>query len=122
MPPVVETTLHPRVLAALADSGVSYVMRRHGDCAVPIKRPEDFAQCLGRSVDAITKSLFLELRNGETPGGYAIAVCSIPRRVDFTVLARQWNVPVVRLATRAELAAALGYPPTGVSPLGGQGF
>ena len=114
----VETTPHPLVAAALASSAAPHVVRRHSECPFPILAPRDFARCLARPLDVITKSLFLELlASGQAPA-YGVAVCSIPHRVDFTALAKRWNVAEVKLASRATLAEKLGFPPTGVSPLG----
>lgn len=110
--------LHPRVLAALMAAGVPFQIRRHADCDQPIHTPADFARCLGRPLDVITKSLFLEIATTEAPAGFALAVCSVPHRADFSVLARRWNAALVRLASREVLFDRLGYPPTGVSPLG----
>lgn len=118
MPPTTETRLHPRVQAALAATTVPYVIRRHAECPCPVHSPADFAACLGRPVEVITKSLFLELIKPEMPQEFALAVCPVPMRVDFAVLARRWNAVSVRLAHRDALATHLGYPPNGVSPLG----
>lgn len=113
-----DTIPHPLVAAALAQAGIPHVVRRHADCPFPVLSPRDFARCLARPLDVITKSLFLELTDNTQPSAYGIAVCSVAHRIDFGVLARRWNVPEVRLASRAALAEKLGFPPTGVSPLG----
>lgn len=116
--PMADTIPHPLVSAALATAGIPFVVRRHADCPIPILSPKDFARCLGRPLDVITKSLFLELDATEGAPSFAIAVCAVPHRVDFAALARRWNVASVKLAPRASLAEKLGFPPTGVSPLG----
>ncbi len=113
---------HPRVGGALAAAGVAYTVRRHGDCPFPIRSPQDFARCLGRPVDAITKTLFLEIATQEAPAGFALAVCPVPCRADFDLLARHWNAALVRLGRRNDVATMLEYPPNSVSPLGCDGF
>jgi len=109
---------HPHVQAQLAESGVQHVVRRHADCPFPVRSPDDFARCLGRPLDCIAKSLLVEMADAEQPARYAVAVAPIPTRINFGILARHWNVQKVRMASAAELAARLNYPPTGVSPLG----
>jgi Cys-tRNA(Pro)/Cys-tRNA(Cys) deacylase len=106
------------VLGALAATQCNHVVRRHADCPFPIRSPEDFARCLDRPLESILKSLFLEVSDVDRPARFAIAVCPMPARADLAILARHWNVKRVRLAGRADLEAMLGYPPTGVSPLG----
>jgi Cys-tRNA(Pro)/Cys-tRNA(Cys) deacylase len=113
---------HPLVASALAKADVPHTIRCHADCPFPILSPKDFARCLGWPLGRITKSLFLELTAPDANASFAMAVCGVVHRVDFSILARRWNVAHVKLASRASLAEQLGYPPTGVSPLGVNSF
>ncbi len=118
-PIMVETVVpHTRVQVALASGATNYTVRRHADCPFPVRSPRDFARCLDRPVESILKSLFLEIADLDRPPRYAIALCPAPMKADLGILARHWNVKRVQLADRATLASVLGYPPTGVSPLG----
>lgn len=115
---MIEVAPHPRVLTALADAGVGYTVHQHADCLISIRGPGDFARCLARPIDVVTKTLLLEFTGacGETE--FALAVCPVNRRADFATLARSWNCGRLQLASRDRLADRLDYPANGVSPLG----
>jgi Cys-tRNA(Pro) deacylase len=111
--------VHPRVAAALLAAGVPFVVHRHRDLPAPPRGPADVAAALGYEVDRISKALFLRCR---CHGQYAIAVCSVLRKVDLGLLARHLGCKRLELASLQEVGALLGYSTGGVSPIGGGGF
>lgn len=106
--------LHPRVEQALIENEVEYTVHRHADLPTEIRSPNDFAQALGYDIARITKTLFLRSQDGSR---YAALVCSMDRRVDFKAVARIVGARM-EVASRDDLAARVGYPHNGVSPLG----
>lgn len=118
VPNTSELAPHARVLGALSGAEVTYTIRRHSDCLWAIRTPYDFARCLARPVDAITKALFLDTGDDEPSRRYAIAVCPVPYKIDFRGLARLLGARHLALAAPEALAAQLDFAPNGVSPLG----
>ncbi len=110
--------IHGNIAKQLQQTGVDYKIHRHEDCDRPIGSPQDFAACLGYEINRITKTLFLTDSLG---GSHAMIVCSSPAKVDFEQAARALNVKRLELGSRASLEKEVGYPPTGVSPLGVNG-
>jgi Cys-tRNA(Pro)/Cys-tRNA(Cys) deacylase len=106
-------TLHPAIQRALDEADIPYVVHRHSAFAQPIRSPQDFAGALGYDTRRITKSLFV--RRG---GAYAVIVCSSDDNVDFKQAARLLGCKRVEVAGVDELEDKLGYPPSGVAPLG----
>ena len=107
--------MHQKVAMKLEDSHLNYTVHQHAKLAVPIRNPQDFANALGCDLGRITKTLFIK---GDVPEKYGVAVCSTNKRVDFALLARELKCKRVQVAKREELQEKIGYPPTGVSPLG----
>ena len=91
---------HPRVIQALQEASVPYEVRWHDECDRPIEGPADFAAALGYPIGRITKTL---------------VVASPSTRLFGAVVLGRGRVEI---ASEDELAAATGYPRTGVSPLG----
>ena len=110
---------HEQVVRALEAAGVPFVVRRHADHAAEIRAPADFAAALGYAPERIAKALLVRCRG---PGDvFALVVVPAPARVDLAAVAGWMGCPRVELAGKQELAERLGYPPTGVSPLGARG-
>ena len=107
--------LHKNVQAAISGSGIEYRIHDHGNYTPEIKSPHDFAMALKYSIQRISKTLFLRSRDGHF---YAVAVCSINRRVDFRSIANAIGASRLEVASPEELQARTGYPKNGVSPLG----
>ena len=107
--------MHSKVAAALEAAQTPYDIRRHADLGVPIRGPNDFAQALGYPLERITKALLLRCAHAAT---YALALCSVNKKVNMALIAARLGCKRVELASHAELREALDYPPTGVSPLG----
>ena len=107
--------MHPKVEAKLKGKHVYYTVHRHASFAVPIRNPQDFANALGYDLARITKTLFIK---GDELGKHGMVVCSTNKKVDFALLAREMRCKRVQVAKLAELQQEVGFPPTGVSPLG----
>jgi Cys-tRNA(Pro)/Cys-tRNA(Cys) deacylase len=107
--------MHPNVHAALESGKISYINHLHTSYNTPINSPADFALALGYDIGRITKSVFVRSTDKEK---YAMAVCSIDKKLNFQILARQLACNKVEVAGKDELQQLVGYPQTGVSPLG----
>jgi Cys-tRNA(Pro)/Cys-tRNA(Cys) deacylase len=107
--------LHPRVAQALRDAQVAYEVRWHAECDRPIHSPADFAAALGYPIGRIAKTLLVA-----SPGDRRLAaiVMSVDARLDGRAAGAALGLGRMEIATADELAAATGYPRTGVSPLG----
>jgi Cys-tRNA(Pro)/Cys-tRNA(Cys) deacylase len=110
-----ETFLHPHVRSELERSGVAYTVRRHADMPISIHSPADFAQALGYPIERITKSLLVRCQRQPL---FGVVVCPASAKVQWPLIAGQLGCKRAELATAADLQAQLGYPPTGVSPVG----
>jgi Cys-tRNA(Pro)/Cys-tRNA(Cys) deacylase len=104
-----------RIRSALDTANANYSVRRHADMSVPIAGPGDFAAAIGYDIDRITKTLFLKTHDDQR---YAMVVCPASAKVDFKRAARAAGLPRLEVASRQELDEQVGYPPTGVTPLG----
>jgi Cys-tRNA(Pro)/Cys-tRNA(Cys) deacylase len=107
--------LHPRVKEAIATAGIQVAVHDHAALPSEIKNPNDFAAALGYPMSRITKTLFLKSRSDAT---FAVAVCSMDRRLDFNLAAQAVGVRRLETASTDELDRETGYPRNGVSPLG----
>lgn len=107
--------LHKSIRAAVSGLGIEYKIYDHNEFIPQIKSPHDFAAALKYSIQRISKALFLRSRDGRF---YAVAVCSIDRRLDFKLIADAIGAHRVEAASPEELQAMTGYPRNGVSPLG----
>ncbi len=107
--------MHEKVIGALEKGGHPYTVHRHADLSVPIRGPKDFANALGYDLSRITKSLFLKSRDGER---YIMAVCSMTRKLDLPLIAEHLGIKKITMAGADELASQVGFPSTGVSPIG----
>lgn len=109
------TELHPRVRDSLARVGSAVTVHDHALLDREVRSPADFAAALAYPLDRITKSVFLAARGG----AYAVAVCAMPRKLDFPALsAALAQAGRMQVAEPDALEATLGYPRNGVSPLG----
>jgi len=108
--------INDRVMIALENSGYPYTIRHHEDITVSINSPADFATALGMTQERITKTLFLAERTGERR--HALLCCSSTARVDFKAVADALDYGRLEIAAPETLSAVLGYPRSGVSPLG----
>jgi Cys-tRNA(Pro)/Cys-tRNA(Cys) deacylase len=106
--------LHPNVLLHLQRIKISFKLHKHEECAFPIKSPKDFAKALGYPLERITKSLFLSAQ----ADGYAVAVCSINKKSDFSRIAEMLGSRRLEVASQDDLKRVMDYPSQGVSPLG----
>lgn len=107
--------MHERVQKALDEAGFNYRMHLHKDMPIVIRSPKDFANALGYELERITKSLFLRCTH---QGKYTIAVCSVNKKVRFSLIASHIGCKRVQVASQEELQDQVAYPPTGVSPIG----
>ena len=109
-----ETGVHPSVERALSAASAPWRAVRHDEMDRPIRSPDDFAAALGWDVGRITKSLLLRAQRGDA---HAIVVCRATAKLDFAkvgaVLGTRYEV-----APREDLETVVGYPVTGVTPLG----
>lgn len=107
--------MHEKVESELQASGIPYKVRLHSDAPFPIRRPLDFARALGYDVVRITKTLLLRATDREE---FCLVVLASDKNTDLAKVAQLLGVSRVQMAKAEELADVLGYPPTGVSPLG----
>lgn len=107
--------MNERIERLLRDHNVTYIVRKHRDMHTPISTPGDFARALGYDHSRITKTLLL--RSGDN--AFCIVVTSYQCRVTFEVIGKELGVKRMQLASPEQLSRVLGYPPKGVSPLGG---
>lgn len=107
--------MHERVKDVLDTSLVLYKERLHKDASIPIRDPNDFARSLGYEVGRITKTLLLKAVDREL---FCLVVLSSHERLNMQSVAEVLQVKRVQMANEAELSRTLGYPPTGVSPIG----
>lgn len=94
---------------------MDYTVHRHDAFSEPIRSPADFAAVLGYELARITKTLLVRSTSG---GTYAMVVAPMGTKVDFRELANLMGVKRVEVAPASELAALVGYPEKGVSPIG----
>ncbi|HEY6795834.1 MAG TPA: YbaK/EbsC family protein [Kineosporiaceae bacterium] len=107
--------LHPRVKEVIATASIHVTVHDHAALPSEIKNPRDFAAALGYPISRITKTLFLKSRSDEV---FAVAVCSMDRRLDFNLAAQAAGVRRLETASTDELSRETDYPRNGVSPLG----
>jgi Cys-tRNA(Pro)/Cys-tRNA(Cys) deacylase len=107
--------MHKNIRAFLDRSVVEYRVHFHEEMPVAIRSPRDFAQALGYDVSRITKTMLLRATDREE---FCLVVLSSDRGMDLGRIAELLKVKRVQMAKKEELARILGYPPTGVSPLG----
>jgi Cys-tRNA(Pro)/Cys-tRNA(Cys) deacylase len=106
---------HPRVVQALEEAAVPYEVRWHDECDRPIEGPADFAAALGYPIGRITKTLVVASTSTRLFGAVVIPADA---RLDPKAAGLALGRGRVEIASADELAAATGYPRTGVSPLG----
>jgi Cys-tRNA(Pro)/Cys-tRNA(Cys) deacylase len=111
--------MHLNIEALLRQSPYKYTVHEHARLATPIRTPQDFANALGYDLSRIAKTLFLK---GYSPERYALAVCSVNRKVDLALLASALGSKHVQVARREDLQEKIGYPQYSVSPLGIKDF
>jgi Cys-tRNA(Pro)/Cys-tRNA(Cys) deacylase len=107
--------VHTNIEAILKNSLIAWTLHRHSDYG-EIKSPIDFALALKMDINRISKTLFLR-----APGanfGFALVICPIPAKLNISSVSTTLNCRRVELASPAELAQTLAYPPHAVSPLG----
>jgi Cys-tRNA(Pro)/Cys-tRNA(Cys) deacylase len=107
--------MHPRVASVLRTHSIQFQIHRHSTFAAEIRSPEAFANALGYELRRITKSLFVRCKAGSVR---AMIVCPVNKRVDLAAVATNLQCKKVEMAAHSELEDEVGYPPTGVSPLG----
>lgn len=107
--------MHERVQQILTESCVEYQVISHKDLPVPIQNPQDFARALGYEISRITKTLLLKAKNEEK---YCLVVASSDRRIDLNKVAETLQSKRLQMADQQTLTKVLGYPSTGVSPIG----
>lgn len=113
------SAVHPAVSAALAAAGLPHTVREHALMGRVIASPADFAEALGYPLARVTKSVFLAGRGADGFPLHAVAVCAMPDRLDFAAVSRAVGASGrLQVAAPDALAAVLGYPRNGVSPLG----
>ncbi len=107
--------MHSRVANVLQEQKRPFQIHRHDELPVPVRSPKDFAEQLGYDLARITKSLLVRSTTAES---YAMVVCSINKKVDFSAVARLLGVKRVEVASCLDLNVHTGYPEKGVSPIG----
>ncbi len=107
--------MHPAIESALETRNVSYKKHMYASFNTEINSPMDFAEALGYDIKRITKSVFIRSVNREK---YAMAVCSIDEKLNFPLLADQLACKKLEVASKEELQQLVGYPSTGVAPIG----
>ena len=107
--------MHPNVRFALDAGNIVYTLHLHTSFNRPINTPIDFAQALGYPIQRITKSVFIRSVDKQK---YAMAVCSVDRKLNFPLLATHLACNKVEVASKDELHQWVGYAPTGVTPIG----
>lgn len=113
------TSSAPTVIYILQKHRIPYSVHRHATYPKKIKRPQDFAEVLGRDVASISKALFVRDPAREA---YAILVCGAARKVDMAVVARRMGVTQLEMADLSELQEKVGHPPLAVTPIGVDGM
>jgi Cys-tRNA(Pro)/Cys-tRNA(Cys) deacylase len=111
--------MHPNVAFTLEQARKPYKVYRHTDFITPIRSPQDLATALGYDLRRMTKSIFLKSLNQDK---YAMAVCSMDKKANFSSIADYLGCKRLKLASREDLQEKVGYPPGGVSPIGVQGI
>jgi Cys-tRNA(Pro)/Cys-tRNA(Cys) deacylase len=107
--------IHERVEASLKAANIPYRVICHGDLAVKIDTPADFARALGYEPNRIAKTLLVRSRKDRL---FALVIAPAPSRIQLDVIAAAMRVSKLTFASKEEIAELLDYPPTGVSPLG----
>jgi len=110
--------MHERISKILDSLGVAYTLRLHADLG-EIRTPNDFAKALGYDLARITKTLLMQASGEER---FFLVVSPMNGRVDLKKLAEIVGARRLQMASKEVLSDHLGYPPTGVSPLGSQGI
>ncbi|GGC75308.1 Cys-tRNA(Pro) deacylase [Hoyosella rhizosphaerae] len=109
---------HVRVVRALEGHGVEHCFVDHADMATDIRSPRDFADALGYDLGRITKSVVLRSRSDDA---VAVVVCGMDRKLNFKAVSAIVGAGRMEMADSDCLAAVVGYPRHGVSPLGLEG-
>lgn len=107
--------LHENVQAVLNGLQAEYKIHDHSKISSEIRSPQDFAVALRYPIQRITKTLFLSSQDRQI---YAVAVCSIDRRINFKSTAKAVGLNRIEVASAEDLRTGTGYPENGVSPLG----
>ena len=107
--------MHEKVKQGLDRAGVPYKVHRHDSFDREIRSPMDFSAALGVPPEHITKAVFLVSRKGDH---LAMALCSVTRRLDLAAIAEHLGAGRMTMAKPDLLAAKIGYPSKGVSPVG----
>lgn len=105
--------VHPSVVAALDAAAAPWRVVRHTDLGREVRGPADVAASLGWDEARITKTLLLRGRSGR----HALVVCPVMLKLDFGKVAALLGERH-EVAPREDLAEVVGYPVTGVTPLG----
>jgi prolyl-tRNA editing enzyme YbaK/EbsC (Cys-tRNA(Pro) deacylase) len=101
--------MHIRVEEFLNVRKAKFREIRHSDLP-SVNGPIDVAKALNKPIEQISKTLFLRT------SGYVLFVLPVSRRVDFHALSELLGSRP-QMASPAELATTLAYPPMSVSPL-----
>jgi prolyl-tRNA editing enzyme YbaK/EbsC (Cys-tRNA(Pro) deacylase) len=104
----------PRVIEALKAADTAYRVHCHDDFEQSIRCPDDFARALGYSLDRISKTLFLKIRNSDR---YCMLICGMDKRVDLRKVSVLLDSGRLELASLTDLHEHVGYPPTSVTPI-----
>jgi prolyl-tRNA editing enzyme YbaK/EbsC (Cys-tRNA(Pro) deacylase) len=101
--------MHSRIERLLKSTATPFREIRHAE--IPgLAGPADLARALACPLDRITKTLFMKVDR------YVLLVLAVNRRVDFKALSEVLGRRP-QMASTAELAATIDYPPLSVSPL-----
>lgn len=107
--------MHTKIKAILDISTIPYSVHWHKNFSVEIKSPTDFAMAIGYPLERVTKSVFLRTKEG---GAFIMAVCSSNKKMDLEAIRNIIGGKKVTMASAIELDSLIGYPVTGVSPIG----
>lgn len=111
--------MHERIKSILEASAVPYKVYLHREMPIEVRSPQDFASALGYEVARIAKTLLLQAADSER---FCVAVLSSNASADLRVIAESLSAEGMRIASKQALARVLGYPQTGVSPIGARGI
>lgn len=107
--------MNPNVQKILDKASITYKVYFHNNYPQPIRSPIDFANAIGYEIERITKSVYFHSKDCNT---FVIAVCSSNKKMNLKAIAELINCKRIELATLEDLKKNIGYPPSGVSPLG----
>ena len=105
------TATHDALLALLRSSGVEFTLSVHA----ATRTSEASAAARGATLASGAKAMFVR---ASAEGGYALAVLSAARRVDWKALRALLGYKRAALADEAEVAAVTGCVPGAVPPFG----